>query len=93
MHEIFGIIPCSRAELLDLLEDKALAPFLVANLIESVDNDEEIGLLIAGVPEELPAIDSRIASSRRARRSILCAFTSCSILFKRSKSHLSISRR
>ena len=53
VHKVLRILVGPWAELLDLFEDKATALLLVFDLIVLVDDDEEIGLLVTGVHEEL----------------------------------------
>lgn len=53
MDEILGVLMCPRAELLDLVQDKATTFGLVANLIILVYNDEQVSLLVARGEQEL----------------------------------------
>lgn len=56
MDEFVGILVSLGRELLDLVENDALAALLVTDRIEAVDNDEDVSLFVGGIPEELLAL-------------------------------------
>lgn len=56
MDELIGILVSLGGKLLDLVENDALAALLVTDRVEAVDNDEDVSLLVGGIPEEFLAL-------------------------------------
>lgn len=56
VDELVGILVSLGGELFDLVENDALAALLVTDRVEAVDNDEDVSLLVGGIPEELLAL-------------------------------------
>lgn len=64
MDKLFGVIVGPRAELFDLLEHETPTLGLVPDLLVLVDDDEDVGLLVRGVEEELPGREREVVLCR-----------------------------